>query len=104
MLVRASSDNSKTGVRPAQDVRSNQPAEMHHRHRARVEEGRREIAIGRGIEAVVDHPREAEIARERVDVHAVGGSGNGAGAEGQRVGFLARAIEARVIAPERGGV
>ena len=40
-----------------------QPAEMHHRHRAGIEEGRGEIAIGRGVHAVVDDARKAEVAR-----------------------------------------
>ena len=48
-----------------------QPAQMHHRHRAGVEERRGEIAIGRRVHAVVDDAREAEVAGERVDVDGV---------------------------------
>ena len=48
-----------------------QPAEMHHRHRAGVEERRGEIAVRRGVDAVGDDPGEAEIARERMDVDGV---------------------------------
>ena len=33
-------------------------AQVHHRHRARVQEGGGEVAIGRGVDAVVDHPRK----------------------------------------------
>ena len=40
--------------------------------RAGVEERGGEIAVGRGVHAVVDDAREAEVARERVDVDGVG--------------------------------
>jgi hypothetical protein len=72
-----------------------QPAEVHHRHRAGVEKRGREIAIGRGVDAVGDDAGEAEIAGKRVDVDRRSGAGNRAAAERQRVGFVARAGEAR---------
>ena len=81
-----------------------QPAEMHHRQRARVQERRGEVAIRRGVDAVGDDAREAEVARERVDVDRVARAGDRAGAERQRVGFGARRREALVVAAERRGV
>ena len=78
-----------------------QPAQMHHRHRARVEERRREVAIRRRVHAVVDDAREAEVAGERVDVDGVRRAGNRAGAERQRVAFVARGLQAREIAAQR---
>ena len=39
--------------------------EMHHRERARVDERRREVAIGRGVHAVADDAAEAEARGER---------------------------------------
>ena len=71
-----------------------QPAQVHHRQRARVEKRRREVAIRRCVDAVGDDREEAEIGGERLDVDGVARAGNRAGAERQRVGFLARAAPA----------
>ena len=67
-----------------------QPAEVHHRQRAGVEERRGEVAIRRRVDAVGDDAREAEVAGQRVDVDGVARARNRAGAERQRIGFVAR--------------
>ena len=79
-----------------------QPAEMHHRQRRCVEEGRGEIAIGRSVHAVVDDAGEAEIASERLHIDRIRGACNRARPEGQCVGFTDCPRQTREIAAERG--
>ena len=63
---------------------------MHHRHRARVEERRDEVAIARRVDAVGDDAREAERLGQELHVDVVGRAGDRARAERHQVG-LARA-------------
>ena len=71
-VLSASDSSKKRCSSPQRMIRVlRQPAQVHHRHRARVEERRREVAIRRRVHAVVDDAREAEVAGERVDVDVV---------------------------------
>ena len=81
-----------------------QPAEVHHRHRARVEERRREVAIRRRVDAVGDDAREAEIARERVDVDRVAVPAIAPEPSGSASASSRAPCEALVVAPQRRGV
>ncbi len=71
------------------------------RQRAGVEERRGEIAVRRGVHAVVDDAREAEIASEGRNVDGVAGAGNRAAAERTGIRLVARAGQPREIAPQR---
>ena len=80
------------------------PAQVHHRQSAGVKARRDEITIAGRIHAVGDDAGEAKRRGERLDVHRIAGTGNGAGAERQLVGLVEHHAESAVVAPERGGV
>ena len=62
------------------------------------------VAIRRGVDAVDDDSREAQVARERLHVDLVARPGDGARPERERIGFVSRARHPLVIAPQRGHV
>ena len=81
-----------------------QAAQMHHRERAGIEECRGKVAIGRRIDAVRNDAREMQLASQRPHVDRVAGAGNRSGPERQRIGFVAGAQQAIVVAAKRRGV
>ena len=81
-----------------------EPAQVDHDAGARVQEAGHEVAVGGGVEAVGDHPREPEAPGEGGGVDVVARPGDGPRAEGQRVGLVARDLEAPVGAAQGGGV
>ncbi len=65
-----------------------EPAEVHHRQRGRVQEGRDEVAIAGRVDAVGDDAGEAERGGQGMDVDRIAGAGNRARAERQLVDFV----------------
>ena len=77
---------------------------MDHYPGARMQEAGHEVAVGGGVEAVGDHPREPEAAGEGGGVDVVARTGDGPRAEGERVGLVARDLEPAMGAAQGGGV
>ena len=74
---------------------------MDHRQRGGMEERGHEVALAGRVDAVGHDARETQVARERLHVDGVGGTGNGTGTERKPVGLGARRVEPLVIAPQR---